>query len=545
MSVQKQRKTIDVPADQVVKRRGFGWSREVLYVFIAASVLGYFAYDYVRQYAVMKPRINHIITQADITPSTQPFLPDVSGFTTDKIAAKIRPPVAGKLLFDKISDYPEFSEFLEGDAPRKLRLVQRRINPKALVIKSGHYTWSMVVAEVAKIDPEGKLIANLGEGKYMLRVPLAVLGGASLAITDKDLAELKLSKQGNAFLVTSGDLFIIRTTVKGWDEVKQTNTPYISKQDYRPFITGWSGGHLYIAGSKIESLGYLKGKSYGVSYSACTACLKVNPYLPPSTGAVVENDFTDMFYGFYSYEAHDVAIVGNTYHDNIIYAIDPHDRSRRLIIANNETYGTHYKHGIIVSREVNDSWIFGNHSHHNKGSGIMIDRLSINNVIANNLSEYNEQDGLTFFESQDNTTWGNTFQHNGRNGILARNSWNIKMYNDKILLNKGVAVEVYALELRGKELHRDFELDPFTMKADATIVGAKIKGSGPSIFKMEKTDFIDVSGLQIWAGTDLFSSAYWYNRRQILDNIEKKGTVIRFDIGYKSTDTVKFPTKHE
>ena len=273
-----------------------------------------------------------------------PYLPDITGYTIENIEAKIRPPINGKVVFDKISYYPEFSEFMEDDAPRKLRLVQRRISPKALIIKSGHYTWTTLFAEVQKIDPQGKLIQKIEENKYILRVPLGVLIGASLAITDKDTPELRLSKQGNAFLVNAGEMFIIRTTVKGWDEVKKANTAYIDKADFRPFITSWSGGHLYTAGAKIASLGYLKGKSYGFSYSGCTSCKKINPFLPPATGATIDTEFYDMFYGFYSYEAEDVAMVRNVYHDNIIYAIDPHDRSKRLIIANNKTYGTKYKH---------------------------------------------------------------------------------------------------------------------------------------------------------------------------------------------------------
>ena len=158
-----------------------------------------------------------------------------------------------------------------------------------------------------------------------------------------------------------------------------------------------------------------------------------------------------MYYGFYSYEADDVAIVGNKYVDNAVYAIDPHDRSRRLIIARNETYGSKKKHGIIISREVDDSWIFENHSHHNHGSGIMIDRTSSRNIIANNLSEYNEQDGLTFFESQDNITWGNRFVNNKRNGVKIRNSWDIKMYNDTIVNNGGAPIDIYTADISGRK----------------------------------------------------------------------------------------------
>ncbi|MFD2980383.1 NosD domain-containing protein, partial [Klebsiella pneumoniae] len=84
------------------------------------------------------------------------------------------------------------------------------------------------------------------------------------------------------------------------------------------------------------------------------------------------------------YETQDFVVKDSTYRDNIVYGIDPHDRSHRLIIAGNTVYGTKKKHGIIVSREVNDSWIINNKSFDNKLSGVVIDRNSVNNLIAYN-----------------------------------------------------------------------------------------------------------------------------------------------------------------
>lgn len=543
MQVQR-RQYIDLPVQEDKKTKGAA-ARDALYILLAVLIGGYFGYKQIQKQDLLDQKLNVTVGTFDPSEMVLPPLPDVSGFTTENIIKKIPESFPGRITISPMNLYPEFSEFLEDDAPRRLRLLQHRINPMAIMIESGHYTFTQLYEEIHRQDPENKMIRKLPDNKYLLRMPLGVKIGASLVISDQDTPELLMSKQANAFISNGGELFIVKTSVKGWDEEKNAPTKYIEKKDYRPFITSWGGAKLYLAGSRFESLGYLKGKSYGISFSACTACLKINPFVPAATGAVVENYFTDMFYGFYSYEAEDVAIVGNEFEDNVIYAIDPHDRSRRLIIANNETYNTHYKHGIIVSREVNDSWIFGNHTHHNKGSGIMIDRISRNNVIANNLSEHNEQDGLTYFESQDNISYGNTFQYNKRNGLLARNSWNIRSYNDKYLMNDGVAIEAYSVNLVGKELHRDFELDPFTKKADATIVNAQIKTSGPAVFKFDDTDFFYLSQLDIWAGAPLFPGGFAYDTGLILQNIKKAETAVRVETGFKSTDTVKFPTKHE
>ncbi|MCB1783651.1 MAG: right-handed parallel beta-helix repeat-containing protein [Alphaproteobacteria bacterium] len=512
--MQGQRQFIDIPD---TGGEGSGWKSRLgngLAFCVAVGLVTYWGYHYyIDKYRPFDDRLVYKVVDHDDSEPKKPYLPDISGFTVGMIAAKVPSYQKGQVAFARMEDYPEFSKFMEGDVPKRLRLLQRRVYPRGLVVKSGHYDWAHFYNEVHAFDPDGKLIRKEGD-VYTLRAPLLVAPGASLSI---DAGKLRLSKQANAYLLNAGDMFIMRTAVIGWDEEKNAPTKYTGdKHDYRPFVTTWGGGGLYIAGSHFESLGYLKGKSYGISYSTCVKCLKDHPDIPPPTGVVVGSSFTDMYYGFYSYEAEDVAIVGNTYYDNVIYAIDPHDRSRRLIIAGNETYGTHKKHGIIVSREVNDSWIFNNYTHHNHGSGIMIDRTSVNNVIADNVSEHNEQDGITLFESEHTTTWGNKISHNKRSGIRIRNSWNVHLYHDEILNNDGVAVEVYVADITGQET-RDFELDPYTQRADAYIEGAKISSSGSALFKMQgPVDKMSFSNIDLRMGTHLFPVSYVYDETGML-----------------------------
>src|SRR3546814_16913053 len=61
--------------------------------------------------------------------------------------------------------------------------------------------------------------------------------------------------------------------------------------------------------------------------------------------------------------------------NNMIYGIDPHDYSRKLIIAFNSAYGAQKKHGIIGSRGVDDSYFIGNLAFGNHGTGMMLDRF--------------------------------------------------------------------------------------------------------------------------------------------------------------------------
>ncbi|MEB0009967.1 right-handed parallel beta-helix repeat-containing protein, partial [Pseudomonas sp. RTB2] len=81
---------------------------------------------------------------------------------------------------------------------------------------------------------------------------------------------------------------------------------------------------------------------------------------------------------------------------------------------------TKKKHGIIISREVNDSFIFNNRSYDNHLSGLVIDRNSVNNLIAYNEIYKNHTDGITLYESADNLLWGNKVISNTRHGIRIR-----------------------------------------------------------------------------------------------------------------------------
>ena len=131
-----------------------------------------------------------------------------------------------------------------------------------------------------------------------------------------------------------------------------------------------------------------------------------------------------------------------------------------------------------ISREVNDSWIFGNRSFRNKLSGIVIDRSSVNTVVAQNQVYQNQSDGITVYESPDNLIWQNLCIGNARHGIRVRNSTGIRLY-DNVAVDNGLA-GVYGHIKDLTDQHRK-SIDPFTQAASMLIVGGKLisNGSGP------------------------------------------------------------------
>jgi poly(beta-D-mannuronate) C5 epimerase len=86
---------------------------------------------------------------------------------------------------------------------------------------------------------------------------------------------------------------------------------------------------------------------------------------------------------------------------------------------------------------VNDSFIFGNKSYDNHLSGLVIDRNSVNNLVAYNEIYQNHTDGITLYESADNLLYGNRVIANRRHGIRVRNSVNVRLY-ENIAMGNGL-----------------------------------------------------------------------------------------------------------
>ena len=197
------------------------------------------------------------------------------------------------------------------------------------------------------------------------------------------------------------------------------------------------------------------------------------------TGIVVDSLFTDMYYGFYTYQAEDVRVVGNAYSDSAVYAIDPHDWSEKLTFAYNTTLNTHTKHGIVTSRQVRRSYIVGNITSGNAGSGILLDRSSNDNVVAYNLSIGNKGDGLTLYESSCNLVFRNTFAGNARAGVRIRNSSDVLLSDNAINGNAEAGLSAYVTRLEDdpRQASRDLVTDPYHAYTDFTAAHNVITGN--------------------------------------------------------------------
>ncbi|MDX3909067.1 MAG: right-handed parallel beta-helix repeat-containing protein [Sphingobium sp.] len=329
---------------------------------------------------------------------------------------------------------------------------------------------------------QGNLLARTGR-TYTLRAPLFVSEGATLTLSASDVDTMRLSTERASFIVNAGNMHIADTTLVGWTEktAAPTEMTYESRNDFRPFYIAWSNSTTRAVGTQFLNLGYASGKAYGMTltYGPVTLLQRNVEQVRPPTGTFVENSFQNMLYGFYSYEANDVQVVGNEYRDNIVYGIDPHDRSHKLLFSFNTVYGSHKKHGIIGSRNVEDSWVIGNLAFDNHGSGIMMDRYAGRNIIYANTAFDNHANGISIYESPCNIISSNAVFKNGRSGVTVRNSWNVGIFHNEITDNGNLGIEGYSIEFVTKPgaPERNLLLDPYERFLSAAAASNTLKNN--------------------------------------------------------------------
>jgi len=361
----------------------------------------------------------------------------------------------------------------------------KTITPEFIFLNTGVFTIADVIAGIGRGDVGA--ITLLPGGKVRINRPIAVGPDATLIVSGQEVSELQLNGTLGAYVVNAGRLFILGTRVVAFD-TDRNGPAYVEKgrpgDKFRPFILSWSASETYVADSEFVAMGYSAGRSYGLSLTSGPADdFFARAQAAPPTGMVVNNSFDNSYYGFYAYEAEGVQVIGNEYRNSIIYGIDPHDRSHHLNLSLNAAYGTFKKHGIIISREVDDSTIAGNLTFDNHGSGIMLDRASVGTVIVGNTVRGNEGDGIAVFESPCTLIGANEVSFNHRSGVLVRNSWDVMLSSNQIASNKSAAIQGFISDLSvadGSE-GRNFDVDPYQPFTTVAIHGNWISSNGAGI----------------------------------------------------------------
>jgi poly(beta-D-mannuronate) C5 epimerase len=343
---------------------------------------------------------------------------------------------------------PYIAKFFEDDEQGSTRLEQAvrhqgLSSPRVIVIQSGAATLGMVARQLQGTD--GRDLIEHSADAVTVRAPIFVAPGATLILSRLDSPAYRLSASAGAFIVNAGNVHIVDAEIVGYDEA--STRPLWADADtstrFRPFLLTWGDGRMNVASSTLVALGYDNAKSFGLTYSSGPERVAELRDQSRPTGTVVDSVFHNLRFGFHSYEAERIQVVGNEFRDSVVYALDAHDRTKETIVALNTVYGTKERHGITISREVDDGLIAGNMTFDNAGSGIVIDRNSTNNVVHANSSFRNEQDGVTIFESSCNVLTNNYLASNRRDGLKVRNSIDVGAYSNRIEANANSGVSAY------------------------------------------------------------------------------------------------------
>lgn len=461
-----------------------------------------------------------------------PKLPDLSGYTAQAAHAKVDRSKKGKVSMRRMMQELPLKAFIGGDNKMMAWVGKQRGIPQAIFIDDGYVNF----ADLGKTVPK-QYLRETSPGVWLARVPIVVAHKGTLEI-DGRVKELRLSQDGGSFIVNDGKLFTFDTKVTGWSEAKNDQAWFKEKDEFRPFLVSWGGTETYIVNTEMKSFGYNESKSYGVSISQYTPSMKAQMGRSEPTGWIIGSTFSDMWYGYYCYETQGFVVKSNTYHDNIIYGIDPHDRSHGLIIADNTVYGTKKKHGIIVSREVNDSFIINNRSYDNHLSGVVLDRNSVGNLVAYNEIYQNHTDGITLYESGDNLLWGNKLVANKRHGIRVRNSTNIRLYENMAMGNGLTGVYGHIKDL--SDTDRDIALDPFDAEVSMIVVGGELSGNGTNPLAIDSPLSIELYRVAMLAPTKQggisLTGILGDHQTEILDLLIRQKKAVLIDPVEKQTD---------
>lgn len=327
-----------------------------------------------------------------------------------------------------------------------------------------------------------------------LAMPLFVASGAGLVIEGMDV---RMQAETGTFIASQGLMSIRGSSIRAVD--RSGPAVYRSAERFRPFIMAGEGSFTEVEDSELRDLGFAGSSAYGLTL---TRFNRQDPDLPPPSGVIMNSRVIGLYYGLYTHGAEDLFVLNNRFEKQIQYGIDPHDYSRRLLIAGNIVSDTAKSHGIVLSRGVQDVWIIGNRSLRNAGNGITIDRGSDAVVIQGNRSVANGGDGVAIYESRETYLLDNEIVANGRSGVRVRNGACVTVIGNELLGNADHGLTLYA---RRPAVGVGRSADERGLETSAVLAANAFGDQGKADLRVRDVDRLVLAGNQIGANQDRIS----------------------------------------
>ncbi len=252
--------------------------------------------------------------------------------------------------------------------------------------------------DIAALLEQYSWASEVEPGIYELSAALVQAQGTTMSVAAPRVKTIRLVDRPGVFIAGDGATARFEgVSITSWDPSRLG--PDENTADHRPFIVYDESSRLDVATSTMSYLGSDRTSAYGVTWGTDT------------TGEVVGSTFDHNFFGIYTSEAHDIGFRKNVLRDNLYYGLNIHTDSTHILAEDNEAFGNG-RHGFVYAAGVVDSVLRGNHSHDNKGNGIVMDGGSNRNLIERNLIERNGQDGIALIGSSDEVVTENIIRNN-------------------------------------------------------------------------------------------------------------------------------------
>ena len=202
-----------------------------------------------------------------------------------------------------------------------------------------------------------------------------------------------------------GKIFIDDSNITSWNTTSNDDVIHQNANGTIPrgsiMLYESKGGH--IRNSQIAHLGYERVE---IGFSGLELQKETHDF------EITNSEFYDMWMAFYSNRAYNITVDSNDYHDNLLYALDPHTKTHEMNITNNQVHDNK-GFGIICSLNCRDILVQNNTVYNNGNAGIMLSRNTSNSIVSNN-TVYNQSSSYGIFVSQspDNQVYNNTLTNN-------------------------------------------------------------------------------------------------------------------------------------
>lgn len=327
-----------------------------------------------------------------------------------------------------------FNKFFQGGG-RLYRLVaQQQGVPRALVIRSGHWTLANLAA---RLSAEPGLLQRKGH-VYLLRLPVLLHAGASLSLRKDET--LRLSRDRGAFVITMGGLYLDGARLEAWDEAAgRLATGDAAGAAFQPFLVAWNGSHTVIRGGSVAGLGFAENLARGVTVAEGPLGLAGYELPPPARFIARDASFEGMYSAVDAIGVPELRVCGNRFMGSRQYALHLEGGSGGLL-QGNLISGSQGAYAVYLSGPLQQLRVLENDISENQRGGISVSGAREVTLAGNTLRQ--NYDAVFLQDVDEVLLANNRILDNQRHGVSLRNVGRLRMQDDAIGPNRGVGLLV-------------------------------------------------------------------------------------------------------